>query len=96
MKKKILFYRNMIGEILETLCSICLYLEHDGRYTHNPLSEIMHDHFKELKVYSYNIREKQEKQFKGCDNCKYSSDKCESPRRCNEHFSGWRLRGESE
>ena len=31
--------------------------------------------------------------FNGCSNCEYgSNDTCESSRRCNEHFSGWRLK----
>ena len=34
MKKKIRFYKALLIEIIETLCTICLYLESDGRYSH--------------------------------------------------------------
>lgn len=56
MKKKIRFYKKMIIEILETLCSICLYLERNGRYTHNDAAIHMHGHFVALKNYSETLR----------------------------------------
>ena len=32
MKKKIRFYKALLIEIIETLCTICLYFEKDGEY----------------------------------------------------------------
>lgn len=56
LKKMALFYKKMLVEILETLCSICLYLETDGRYSHNPQWEHMRSHFNMLKVFSGDLR----------------------------------------
>ena len=56
MKKRIKFYKSLIIEIVETLCSICLYLERDGKYTHNIMSQHMRNHFEALKKYSENMR----------------------------------------
>lgn len=56
MRKKIRFYKALLVEIIETLCSICLYLERDSRYTHNSNGEYMYDHFKELKRFSKKLR----------------------------------------
>ena len=50
--KKIRFYKALIIEIIETLCSICLYLERDGRYSHNEMSRYMRGHFNCLKDFS--------------------------------------------
>lgn len=58
MKKKIRFYRNLLLEIIETLRSICLYLECDGRRGHNPAAVYMRDHFDTLKIYSDVLRSK--------------------------------------
>lgn len=44
-------------EILETLCTICLYIEHDGHFCHNPYSRYMGSHFTELKSLSNRLRE---------------------------------------
>jgi hypothetical protein len=57
LRKKILFYKALLVEIVETLCSICLYLESDrvGRY--NPHSIHMRDHFYELKKASKELRD---------------------------------------
>lgn len=41
-------------EILETLCTICLYLECDDRY--NPYGRYMKDHFGALKELSIALR----------------------------------------
>lgn len=43
-------------EILETLCSICLYLEIDGHFGHNRYARYMGSHFKQLKQISEEIR----------------------------------------
>lgn len=56
MRKKIRFYKALLVEIIETLCSICLYLERDSRYTHNSNGEYMYGHFKELKRFSEKLR----------------------------------------
>lgn len=52
LKKKVCFYKAMLVEILETLCSICLYLESDGRFTRNKYHENMRSHFTMLKKFS--------------------------------------------
>lgn len=44
-------------EMLETLASICLYLECEGRRTHNREAQYMHSHFYELKRMSQELRE---------------------------------------
>lgn len=54
--KKIKFYKALLTEIIETLCSICLYLDSDGRYTHNPNSRYMRGHFEQLKKFSRVLR----------------------------------------
>ena len=56
MFKKIKFYKNMLVEILETLCSICMYLENDARYTHNQIGRYMRSHTMELKKFSEELR----------------------------------------
>lgn len=56
MKKKIRFYKALLIEIIETLCTICLYLEKDGRYTHNEQSRNMRSHFTVLKEFSEDLR----------------------------------------
>lgn len=59
IKQKILFYKAILVEILETLCSICLYLEIEGkhnRHFYNPRAEHMAGHFKQLKQMSELLR----------------------------------------
>ena len=56
MFKKIKFYKTLLIEIIETLCSICLYLDTEGRRNHNQYSTHMYDHFKQLKKYSEILR----------------------------------------
>lgn len=56
MRKKIRFYKALLIEIIETLCTICLYLERDGRCTHNEESGHMRGHFAVLKVFSEDLR----------------------------------------
>ena len=56
MKKKIRFYKMLLIEIIETLCSICLYLESDSRYTHNRHGQLMRSHFAMLKDFSEKLR----------------------------------------
>lgn len=59
MKKKIRFYKSLLIEIIETLCSICLYLEMDNIFTnhnHNKYGLFMRSHFNELKEFSTELR----------------------------------------
>lgn len=56
MIKKFRFYKAILFEILETLCTICLYLERDGRTTHNIQFEHMRGHFEALKSFSSILR----------------------------------------
>lgn len=58
IRKKILFYKALLVEILETLCSICLYLDFEGRVYHhkNPKAEFMRSHFEQLKQASSVLR----------------------------------------
>lgn len=58
MRKKIRFYKVLLIEIIETLCTICLYLERDGKYNHNPESAHMISHFTTLKQFSTELRSK--------------------------------------
>ena len=58
MKKKIRFYKALLIEIIETLCTICLFLEREGRYSHNEYSRYMRGHFTDLKAFSEDLREK--------------------------------------
>lgn len=48
--------KEMQVEILETLATICLYLEREGRYPHNPMAQHMRSHFAALKIYSDMLR----------------------------------------
>lgn len=55
MRKKIKFYKGLLIELIETLCSICRYLERDSIINHN-YGVSMRDHFHELKRYSQELR----------------------------------------
>ena len=56
MIKKIRFYKSLLIEIVETLCTICLYLELEGRRNHNRMAEYMKSHFECLKEFSEEMR----------------------------------------
>ena len=58
IKRKIRFYKSLLVEILETLCSICLYLDFEGTLHHprNPNAIYMRDHFEQLKQASLVLR----------------------------------------
>lgn len=62
MFKKIKNYfslqRRIQIEILETLCTICLYLHYEGHYSRNRYSEFMQGHFGQLKDLSKELRGK--------------------------------------
>jgi hypothetical protein len=64
LKNKIFFYKGLLFEICETLASICLYLEHDSRRSHNPVGEHMRSHFNQLNEYSRELREEQIKMIR--------------------------------
>ena len=55
MIKKIRFYKSLLIELVETLCTICLYLEFEGR-NHNRMAEYMRSHFEYLKEFSEEMR----------------------------------------
>ena len=58
IKRKILFYKALLVEIVETLCTICLYLDFEGTLHHprNPKALYMRDHFEQLKLASSVLR----------------------------------------
>lgn len=56
IRNKIRFYKSLLVEIIETLCSICLYLESEGRMRRNPQSMHMQGHFRQLKDASRVLR----------------------------------------
>lgn len=56
LKKKIKFYKGLLIEIIETLRSICIYLEYDSRRSHNPCGQYMRSHFDVLGIYSEVLR----------------------------------------
>lgn len=60
--------KEMQIEVLETLGTICLYLEAEGHYGHNPRARYMGMHFKQLKQYSEILREEIKKE---AERCKY-------------------------
>ena len=52
--KKIRFYKNLLAEICETLCTICLCMATDRE--HGRYREHFNSHFIELKKYSEILR----------------------------------------
>lgn len=56
MIKKIRFYKSLLIEIVETLCTICLYLGIEGAHSHNRMTMHMSSHFKVLKRFSEEMR----------------------------------------
>lgn len=58
IKRKILFYKALLVEIVETLCTICLYLDFEGTVYHhkNPKAIYMKGHFEQLKQASSVLR----------------------------------------
>jgi len=57
MRKKIIFYKRLLVEIIETLCSICLYLDYETHLSHNKYGLSMRSHFYVLKHSSEELRE---------------------------------------
>lgn len=64
LKNKVFFYKALLAEIVETLCSICLYLESEGRMRRNPQSMHMQGHFRQLKDASSVLREELSEEWK--------------------------------
>lgn len=48
--------KEMQHEVLETLASICLWLDYAGHHYHNPHSKNMQSHFLGMKRYSEILR----------------------------------------
>ena len=65
MFKKIKQYfslqRRIQIEILETLCTICLYFAHERDGKHNPYARYFPSHVGTLKYLSEELREKEQK-----------------------------------
>ena len=59
--RKLKLYKSIFIEILETLCTICLYLEIDSRRNHYPYCEHFHSHFEVLKEFSNKLRKRDNK-----------------------------------
>lgn len=57
MRKKIKFYKSLLVELIETLCTICLVLHRFATRNHIPQGEILYDHFNEMKKYSLELRQ---------------------------------------
>ena len=58
IKKYFHLQRLICFEVLETLATICLFLDHEGNLSRprNPYSDYMKDHFNMLKSFSDEIR----------------------------------------
>ena len=54
--KLLMTYKKAVIEILETLATICLYLDSEGRGKHNRYGQFMMAHFDKLKKYSEGLR----------------------------------------
>lgn len=61
IKKYFEFQRRYQHEVLETLASICLFLEFDGHRGRIPYAEHMRHHFEVLKILSKELRDQKEK-----------------------------------
>lgn len=57
IKHKIKFYKSLVFEIIETLCTICMYLENDAHHSHNPQAYHLRNHICALKHLSKEIGE---------------------------------------
>lgn len=64
IKKYFEFQRRYQHEVLETLATICLFLEYDGRRGRIPYPEYMRGHFQELKLLAGELRKKDESEVK--------------------------------
>lgn len=58
IKEYFIRQRKIQMEILETLCTICLYLEFDGHYDRNRYAKYMQFHYTALKRLAEELRDK--------------------------------------
>ena len=58
MIRKIRFYKKLLIEIIETLCTLCLFMETESRkYGCNPMyRDHFRGHYSELNYYSEKLR----------------------------------------
>lgn len=56
LKNYFIFKKRMKIELLETLATICLYLEFDSRTNRNANGVFMRGHFNELKALSFELK----------------------------------------
>lgn len=57
MRKKIRLYKDLLIELIETMCTICLYMEEDAqRFRFNRYQPYFHGHFNRLKEFSEKLR----------------------------------------
>ena len=57
MRKKLKFYKDLLIELIETMCTICLYLEEDAhRARFSRYQPYFHGHFNRLKEFSEKLR----------------------------------------
>ena len=56
IKGKIRFYKELLIEVIETLCSICLFLERNARYSRMDANHFR-SHFNYLKQFSQKLRD---------------------------------------
>lgn len=61
IRKYFAMRRRVQIEVLETLATICLYLNHEGHLSHNHFGQYMQPHFQELKSLSRELREMENK-----------------------------------
>lgn len=54
--RKIRLIKDLLIEITETLCTICIYLEQESRVRHHLRSEHFRMHFEELKRLSDELK----------------------------------------
>lgn len=59
MIKKIKFYRGLLIELIETMCTISIVMYKIAQRNHIPEGEYMYSHIRELKGYSEILRRKQ-------------------------------------
>lgn len=60
IKKYFSLQRKIQLEIIETLITICLYLNYDSHFSRYPRSECFAGHFKSLKSLSDELREREQ------------------------------------
>lgn len=64
MRKKIRFYKLLLAEICETLCTICFDYAHNPS-SHSRMRENYMSHFYQLKEFSLKLRSKEADSDKG-------------------------------